>query len=180
MLNMRGRSHRHRVPTARPPPGALGVVYIWGRGAISAGLRAYLHETNASITEQDDIARALAIDHGCPIDMVPDAWAWRLDGADVQKVDGLTRSDRAIMGWTQYQRETCPPSLALRNALNAVTRDEVPSISGELEARFASPGGAHFAGDPNQWVARDNRVVFFDPEREEWRLGDYAKKTTPG
>lgn len=171
---MRGRSHRLRVPTARPPSDALGVVYVWGRGVIGADLRAYLHKTHASIAERDDIARALAIDHGCPIDMVPDTWAWRVDHTELRKLDALTRSDPAVMGWTQYQRETCPPSLALRNALNAMSRDEVPSVTSELEARFAAPGRAHLAGDPNQWVARDNRIVFFDPERDEWRLADYA------
>lgn len=171
---MRGRSHRHRVPTARPPSDALGIVYIWGRGQIGSALHAYLRQAGEEIVRHDDIARALAISHGCPIDVVPDTWAWRIDGVNLRQIDDLTQDDRAVMGWTQYQRETCAPSLALQNALNAITPDEMAKAAPELEERFAKPGHAHVAGDPNQWIARDDRVVFFDAAREEWRLGDYT------
>lgn len=174
MARMRGRSHRHRVPTARPPGEALGVIYLWGRGEIASELRSYLREQQASISEHDDVARKLALDHGCPLDLVPGAWAWRVEGVSSRDIDDLTRSDASVMGWTQFQRETCPSSLALRNAINAVTKDELVDIAGTLAERFGRPGNAHAEGDPNRWIAKDNRVVFFDERTGEWRLGDYA------
>lgn len=171
---MTGRSHRHRVPTARPPSEAAGVVFLWGRGTIGTELHGYLKSIDAGIDHRDDVARKLAGDHGCPIDFARDAWAWRIDAADPQKIDELTRNDRAVMGWTTNNRERCAPSVALRNALNAVSKEEAPQIYGSIETRFAKAGHSHLESDPNQWIARDDRVVFFDFDRQEWRLGDYV------
>lgn len=171
---MAGRSHRHRVPTARPPAEALGVVYIWGRGAVGSALRSYLEHENTSVDERDDVARKLAGDHGCPVGLVPDAWAWRVEGADSQKIDELTREDRSVMGWTQNQREQCAPSVALRNALGAFSNEELPGVAPSIEKRFADPAHPRSESDPSRWIARDHRVVFYDAERQEWRLGDYV------
>jgi hypothetical protein len=170
---MAGRSHRHRVPTARPPAAALGILYVWGRGAAGGDLRSYLQHEQTSVDDRDDVARKLAGDHGCPVGEIPDAWAWRLDGADWRKIDELTRDDRAVMGWTRDQHERCAPSVALRNALNAVARDEITSIAQTIE-RFIRPGQAPGDGGADRWIARDGRIVFFDAQREEWQLGDYA------
>lgn len=143
------RSHRHSVPTARPPAQALGVLYVWGRGNAGPALRGYLHDERAAISEHDDVARKLALDHGCPLDLVPDAWAWRVDRVSPRIIDAITREDASVLGWTQFQRETCPPSLALRNALNAVTSDELADIAPVLAERFGKPAGPHAGGDPN-------------------------------
>ncbi|HET9096943.1 MAG TPA: hypothetical protein VFN37_09795 [Candidatus Baltobacteraceae bacterium] len=170
---MAHRSHRHSVPTARPPAQALGVLYMWGRGEIGSALRGYLHDEHAGISEHDDVARKLAVEHGCPLDLVGDAWAWRVDRVSPHIIDLITRDDASVLGWTQFQREMCPPSLALRNALNAVTSGELANIAGVLAERFAK-SGPHTGGDPHQWIAADNRIVFFDADAQEWRLGGYA------
>lgn len=174
MAAMRGRSHRHRVPTAQPPGEAMGIVYLWGRGEIGSDLRAYLHDEHASISEHDDIARKLALDHGCPLDLVRDAWAWRVERVSSRIIDMMTRDDPHVQGWTKFQRETCPPSLALRNALNSVSKDELAAISGALTERFGKPGHAYVEGDPTRWIAADGRIVHLDAQTGEWRLGDYA------
>ena len=171
---MSGRSHRHRVPAARPPAGALGVMYLWGRGNIGSALHEYLHRERVEIDDRDDVARKLANDHGCPAGVLNEAWAWRISGADSRTVDELTADDPAVMGWTQNQREGCEPSVALRNTLNAVTKEEIPNVSEFIEGRFAKPGHAHDRNDPERWLAKDDRVVYYDTERQEWRLGEYA------
>ncbi len=170
---MRGASHRHRVPTARPPAQAAGVLYLWGRGEIGSDLRAYLHDEHAQISEHDDIARALAIAHGCPLDIVPGAWAWRVEHVSPPIIDLITREDAHVAGWTKFARETCPPSLALRNALNAMTGEEIVNASGVLAERFGKPG-PHAGGERAEWIARDNRIVYYDEQAGEWSLGDYA------
>lgn len=147
---------------------------MWGRGEIGADLRAYLKDERAEISEHDDVARKLALEHGCPLDIVPGAWAWRIDRASARIIDLITRKDSSVSGWTQFSRETCPPSVALRNALNSMNSDEIANASSILAERFARPQGPHGGGEANQWIARDDRIVFFDQETGEWSLGDYA------
>ncbi|MGZ3497778.1 MAG: hypothetical protein ACXVAC_15920 [Vulcanimicrobiaceae bacterium] len=168
------RSHKVDVPTARPPAAARKILYMWGRGKIGSEVRAYLKHANAVIEDDDAIARKLAIAHGCPISVVSDVWALRIEGAAAGELDALTREDSAVMGWTENRRETCAPSVALRNALNAITKTEYDEVGNELGRRFAILEHRHGEDALDRWIARDNRVVFFDAERSEWRLGDYA------
>lgn len=120
------------------------------------------------------MARKLAADHGCPVGIVRDAWAWRLESVSPAIVDRITRHDPHVLGWTQFQRETCPPSVALRNALNALSEEEASDAAAVLAERFGKPDAARSAGGSNAWVARDNRLVVFDSQMQRWRLGEYA------
>ncbi|MGZ3504886.1 MAG: hypothetical protein ACXWNK_17375 [Vulcanimicrobiaceae bacterium] len=168
------RSHKVDVPTARPPAAARKILYMWGRGKMGAELRSYLKHTKAIIEDDDAIARKLASAHGCPIGDISDVWALRIEGADPSELDALTREDPAVMGWTENRRESCAPSVALRNALNAITKTEYDEIGNKLGLRFAVTEHRCGEGAPDRWIARDNRIVFFDIERSEWRLGDYT------
>lgn len=67
------RSQRHCVLSARSPIQAFDVLYLWGRGAIGCALRGYLYDEHAGISEHDEVARRLAVEHGCPLDLVCDA-----------------------------------------------------------------------------------------------------------
>ncbi len=173
MLAM-SRSHKVDVPTARSPAAARKILYMWGRGEMGSALRAYLKHVNAVIEDDDAIARKLANAHGCPMSVVGDVWARRIEGADTGELDALTREDRAVMGWTENRRETCAPSVALRNAFNAITKAEYDAVGDELGRRFGTPAVERDERAPEQWIAHDQRIVCFDPERSEWRLGDYA------
>ncbi len=168
------RSHRHRVPTARPPADALGVVFVWGRGEPSVALHAALHAEDARADERDDIARALALDHGCPIGLVRDAWAWRIERADTHEIDDVSRDDPAVMGWTAFAREVIPASVALRNCLNALTDDEIAAHEAEIAARFARAVNPFEGGDRRRWVARDDRVVRYDDGAGAWLFDAYV------
>lgn len=147
---------------------------MWGRGDVSSELSGYLHDEHAGVSDHDDVARTLATKHGCPLDLVRDAWAWRVDHVSPRIIDLITRNDASVMGWTHFQRETCPPSVALRNALNALTSEEAANAADVLAQRFGKPSGSHPGGDPDQWIAADGRIVFFDADASEWRLGDYT------
>ena len=170
---MAQKTHRHRVPTARPPAQALGVIYLWGRGRIGSDLRTYLHDEHANVVEHDDVARELAIAHGAPLDLVGDAWAWRVEGANARIIDLITRDDAGVHGWTQFARETCAPSVALRNALNALAPDERERAADTLARRFGK-GGPGPGGDGGRWIAADNRSVYYDAQSGHWKLGDYV------
>lgn len=170
---MTQKTHRHRVPTARPPAQALGVIYLWGRGRVGSNLRTYLHDEHANVAEHDDVAGELAIAHGCPLDLVGDAWAWRIEGANARIVDLITRDDGSVHGWTQFSRETPPPSVALRNALEALTAAERQRAAGILARRFGKGGPVAGAQDA-RWVAGDNRIVYYDAQTGHWKLGDYV------
>ncbi|MGZ3499127.1 MAG: hypothetical protein ACXWNK_14245 [Vulcanimicrobiaceae bacterium] len=168
------RSHKIDVPTARPPATARKILYMWGRGKMSSELRSYLAHAKAAIEDDDIVARKLASAHGCPIGSVTDAWALRIEGAEPRDLDALTRKDPAVIGWAENRRETCAPSVALRNALNAITKAEYDEFGRDLGGRFGILKQGHREGFPDQWIARDNRIVFFDAERSEWSLGDYV------
>ena len=167
------RSHRHRVPTARPPAAALGVIYLWGRGRVGGAVRAAIAHEGTRIDERDDVARELARDHGCPIEIVRDAWAWRLDGAEPHEIDDATRDDPAVMGWTAFSRGVIPASVALRSCLNALSRDEITTAEREIATRYARTPDPFDAGDRTRWVARDDRVVRYDAIAGQWLLDAY-------
>ncbi len=168
------RSHKISVPTSRPPAAARKILYLWGRGPLGRDIESYLTRTGVAVERDNEVAHELASTHGCPIDMVQDAWALRVDGADENEIDALTRDDRSVMGWTENAREACTASVALRNALNALTRDEYQVMGETLAKRFAMTGPSPGKTLPNRWTAKDNRIVYYDAERLEWRLGAYA------
>lgn len=166
------RSHKIAVPTARPPATARRILYMWGRGPMGHALRSYLKRIEAVTEDDNEVARDLALSHGCPVGAVEQTWAMRVDGVEEHEIDALTRDDHAVMGWTDNPRETCAPSIALRNALNALSRPEYESIGATLVSRFADQ--SRIQGLLDRWIARDRRIVYFDPDRNAWFLGDYV------
>jgi hypothetical protein len=168
------RSHKITVPTARPPAAARKILYMWGRGEQGSALRSYLKRVDAVVEQDNEVARKLASAHGAPLGFVRETWALRVEGADAGEIDALTRDDPSVMGWTENPNETCAPSLALRNALNVLSRGEYEEVGATLVERFASPEHPHGEGLLDRWIARDKRIVYFDAEHSEWRLGDYV------
>jgi len=148
-------------------------VYIWGRGAIGRELRAYLKSAGATIDALSQDAATLALRHGCLLGLLQQSWAWRLQGVAEVKISDLTRDDPSVMGWTADRKAHCADSIALLNALSMLTAEEYDLLAEEIARRYANPKRPHADGDRDSWVARDNRVVFFDEEKQSWQLGTF-------
>jgi hypothetical protein len=148
--------------------------YLWGRGPIGHDLGAYLR--SLEIDDRNKIARSLALRHGCPVGVIDGAWAAGVTGSvDAGEFDRLTQDDSAVMGWTEDRRASCPASLALRNALNALTPSERDGLTFAVAAQFL-PAGTRGAdvSDCRDFVARDGRHVVFDAADSRWRLGEFT------
>ena len=167
-------SHKTLVPTARPPAAKRRPLYLWGRGTMGAALQSYLRHTDARVERDDLAARQLAVSHGCPLGLVGDAWAARIEGADEHEVDRLTRDDPSIMGWTNNPRESIAASVALRNLLSTLSNDEYRASAPEFIKRFAKAHVSSEQEHSDRWIARDRRVVYRDPDDGAWQLGEYA------
>jgi hypothetical protein len=170
---MAGMSHSLRG--RRLSPSTHKAVYMWGRGTLGHALAALVR--TARVDDRNDIAAALAAEHGCPVGLVAGAWAIAVTGSiDEGDLDALTRDDPAVLGWTADRNATCAPSVALRNALNALTPQERGRLAQRVAARFLSPDASPADAERGRMTASDGRHVVFDEALSQWRLGDYAVK----
>jgi hypothetical protein len=157
----------------RLSPSSSKAHYLWGRGPIGHDLGAYLR--SLEVDDRNKIARSLALRHGCPLGVVDGAWAASVTGSvEAGEFDQLTRDDPAVMGWTEDRQATCPESLALRNALNALTPSERDALTFAVAAPFLPAGTrGEEVRDRRDLVARDGRHVVFDATHSRWRLGKF-------
>jgi hypothetical protein len=164
----------HSVRGQRLSPSTRKAHYLWGRGPIGHDLGAYLR--SLEVDDRNKIARSLALRHGCPVGVIDDAWAASVTGTvDPGEFDKLTRGDPAVMGWTEDRRATCPASLALRNALNALTPSERDGLTFAVAAPFLPPGTRDGdVRDRRDLVARDGRHVVFDAAESRWLLSEFT------
>ncbi|HVA26552.1 MAG TPA: hypothetical protein VNF68_00095 [Candidatus Baltobacteraceae bacterium] len=163
----------HSLRGQRLSPSTHQAIYLWGRGSVGHDLGKYLR--SAQVDERNKIAEALALEHGCSIGIVEGAWAVSIVGdVDEREFDALTRDDPAVMGWSPDRNAKCPPSVALRNALNSLNPTERDALASNVAARFLRPAGSAEKLGDKQWLARDGRLVVFDDELAQWRLGEYA------
>lgn len=164
----------HSLRGQRLSPSGHRASYLWGRGPIGHALGAFLR--SAHVDHRNKIARALAVEHGCPVGTIDGTWALSITGdIDHGELDVLTREDPAVMGWTEDRNATCAASVALRNALNSLKPAERDQVMSAVASPFlrpdVSPGEV---GTGRDLVARDGRHVVFDESLSEWRLGEYA------
>jgi hypothetical protein len=164
----------HSVRGQSLSPSTRKAYYLWGRGPIARDLAAYLRCRR--FDDRNEIARRLALRHGCPVGIVEGAWAASVIGvADDGEFDKLTQDDPSVMGWTEDRGATCPPSLALCNALNSLKLGERDGLTFAVTSAFLPPGTeAEHIRNRRDLVARDGRRVVFDEARSRWHLGEFT------